>query len=103
MPRALVQTECEPVQTGDFVAALDKSRVAASDGSLDKATNVSTRRVGVGAAVFDEEQSIAFLMFSKVLGNQSVPRVELWAFLLIFRKMKPKLSYILCTSMHNMS
>ena len=90
------QADCGPTETGDFEETLDRARTAGSDGSADKSTDSSTRRVGVGAAVFDENNKRAVFMFSRVPGSQTVPRAEIWALLLILKNEASKGLYSLC-------
>lgn len=78
---------CEATVLGNFSLILDKIGKAGTDGGGDKETNTRNTKVSPGAAVFDPGSNEVALLFAKVPGNQTVPRVELWALLQTITRM----------------
>ena len=81
------EADCEPIVFGNFDAILNKTGVAASDGSGSKEKVKGAAYCGAGVVVIDPETDEVAGIHSLVPGRQTVPRAEVWALWHVMQRM----------------
>ena len=78
------EDNCHAVEYGDFIGMMRRTGKVGTDGSLEDGTEPTNRQAGAGAATLEEGR--AAILISRVVGEQTVPRVELTALLHVLNR-----------------